>query len=355
MPRVRSGSDLAAVKVESKDIETKEEQFKKKIEPEKGFDLKQIGTHYESRRQLRREKLVLRYGELVPLTARSDKGWHSHVLAFARYSLIETAIIATNLNDNEVTFHFDLENLRPFFQSPRLKDNSVVMVTNWLDDSQPPDYFFLKEYLNSKRDIKLEPFHSVVLSLNVNQNDPFVYKKVLDKSIKRTKEKLAARESIESDQISLLVTDILQRTPSDVFKFADTVGTIHENLLKGQGLEFSDLCFGNTKLINDPTLTARLVALCTRITEASEFKPNNPPKIAAASFLKRSKMEPIVFATPELGRWSTVGGLGVMVDELAQGIAALGYEVWVVSPYYERNRKGETGYLAKDPAGFAHV
>ena len=26
--------------------------------------------------------------------------------------------------------------------------------------------------------------------------------------------------------------------------------------------------------------------------------------------------------------------------------------MWVLSPYYERNRKGETGYLSRDPAGF---
>jgi starch synthase len=49
---------------------------------------------------------------------------------------------------------------------------------------------------------------------------------------------------------------------------------------------------------------------------------------------------PIVFCTPELGRWSTVGGLGVMVDELAIGLADLGQDVTVISPYYERNRKG---------------
>ena len=61
-----------------------------------------------------------------------------------------------------------------------------------------------------------------------------------------------------------------------------------------------------------------------------------------------------MFCTPELGRWSTVGGLGVMVDELAYGLALLGQEVWVISPYYERNRKGETGYLAKDPAGIEY-
>jgi starch synthase len=58
-----------------------------------------------------------------------------------------------------------------------------------------------------------------------------------------------------------------------------------------------------------------------------------------------------VFATPELGRWSTVGGLGVMVDELSIGLAKLGQNVTVISPYYERNRKGQTGYLAQDPAG----
>jgi len=28
--------------------------------------------------------------------------------------------------------------------------------------------------------------------------------------------------------------------------------------------------------------------------------------------------------------------------------------VWVISPYYERNRKGETGYLARDPAGIEY-
>jgi starch synthase len=26
----------------------------------------------------------------------------------------------------------------------------------------------------------------------------------------------------------------------------------------------------------------------------------------------------------------------------------------VISPYYEKNRKGETGYLAKDPAGIEY-
>jgi len=33
---------------------------------------------------------------------------------------------------------------------------------------------------------------------------------------------------------------------------------------------------------------------------------------------------PIAFVTPEIGSWSSVGGLGVMVDELSKELARLG-------------------------------
>jgi hypothetical protein len=46
-----------------------------------------------------------------------------------------------------------------------------------------------------------------------------------------------------------------------------------------------------------------------------------------------------------MGRFSTVGGVGVMVDELTRALAALGLDIHVISPYYNFNRKGKTGYL----------
>ena len=45
---------------------------------------------------------------------------------------------------------------------------------------------------------------------------------------------------------------------------------------------------------------------------------------------------------PELGKWTTTGGLGVMVDELTQELAKMNEEVMVITPYYERNKKGDT-------------
>ena len=63
----------------------------------------------------------------------------------------------------------------------------------------------------------------------------------------------------------------------------------------------------------------------------------------------------IVLVTPELGRWSTIGGLGVMVNELSIGFAELGHKVVVISPYYEFNRKNETNYLERDPDGIKYT
>jgi len=59
----------------------------------------------------------------------------------------------------------------------------------------------------------------------------------------------------------------------------------------------------------------------------------------ARRVLWTNTVSPIVFVTPELGKWSTVGGLGVMVDELSVGLAELGADVICISPYYNLDRK----------------
>lgn len=121
-------------------------------------------------------------------------------------------------------------------------------------------------------------------------------------------------------------------------------------------MSLNDLFLHNEKMKNDIGLTSKLMALCKSITEGGkDSKAYNSALNAAKVCFESNKLGPLVFCSPELGRWSTVGGLGVMVDELSVGLAALGQEVYVISPYYERNRKGVTGYLAKDPAGIEFV
>ena len=63
----------------------------------------------------------------------------------------------------------------------------------------------MKEY------IRLRPFQSAASGISICSNDPFVLKKTLTQSIERTKVKLTSGQSIESEQISLLFTEILER------------------------------------------------------------------------------------------------------------------------------------------------
>lgn len=72
----------------------------KSMDPGKGFDLGQIDTHYAHRRQLRKQKMVLRYGELIVLAAKDTEHKHKpEILCYARYALTETLVIATNMSD----------------------------------------------------------------------------------------------------------------------------------------------------------------------------------------------------------------------------------------------------------------
>jgi starch synthase len=75
----------------------------------------------------------------------------------------------------------------------------------------------------------------------------------------------------------------------------------------------------------------------------------------AKNLLFSNILGPICFLTPELGRWSTVGGLGVMVDELSQGLKKIGQEIIMISPYYDRNRKNEQNYLQNDPFNIKYI
>ena len=88
---------------------------------------------------------------------------------------------------------------------------------------------------------------------------------------------------------------------------------------------------------------------------SKELQDKNAPTLFAEKLVLSNRLGPIVFTCPELGRFSTAGGLGVMVDELSQGLVNIGQEVWVISPYYERNKHGQTGYLTDDPANINWV
>ena len=80
--------------------------------------------------------MVLRYGDIFYLSARhaaNDNERIDDVMCFARYSLIETVIIATNLSEEEREFSIDFSALLPTFKKT-YQNSTVIMVRDCLDE-----------------------------------------------------------------------------------------------------------------------------------------------------------------------------------------------------------------------------
>ena len=95
--------------------------------------------------------MVLRYGELVMLSARDElREFIPDILCYARYSLMETVIIATNLSDDTRKFFLDLSQLLPVYQKA-YTNNTVVMIKNVISDDSEPQYYFLREFIELRK------------------------------------------------------------------------------------------------------------------------------------------------------------------------------------------------------------
>ena len=161
--------------------------------------MSKIHTHYSNRRQIRKQKMVLRYGELIMLAARDhDYNYMNDILVFARYSLMETVIIATSLCDHNKSFNLDMTQLLPTLKKT-YPNNTIVMVKNIISDEKEPEYFFLREFVELRQLRQLPAYRSLMISVTICDDDQFIFKKCLTDSIERTKRNLLAHRSIETE------------------------------------------------------------------------------------------------------------------------------------------------------------
>lgn len=351
--RVRSSSLVTAIK-NVNEVKRKEEEVTKQLGPEYGFDLKKIQLHYEHRRNLRKEKAVLRHGLLIPLSAKHSEGWHSHVLAFARFSHAETAIIAINFTDSQVSFFIDFANLLPHFEK-HYHTNTVVMFSDWMKESET-EYYFLMELIKDKMPFTLPPFGSICKGIKICKDEPLLYAVSIQKSFARLNTKVIANKDCSNTQLCEYLFSTVTQGKS-LNDFAMVLAYIFNKFLHPQKIHMHVLLHRLGIISENPVIGGKLFAYCWKIYQ---YKAKNPQisQFSAIQAIEEmcltNKLGPIVFLAPELGRWSTVGGLGVMVDELTQGLALLNEDVYVITPYYNKNRKGEEGYLANDPGGFSY-
>ena len=133
--------------------------------------------------------MVLKYGELIMLSAKNQKNeLLSDILVYARFSLSETVVIATNMSEKPQSFYLNMQNLLPTFKQA-YSNNTVVIVKSVLtqDNNNEPDYLFLREFIETRNLKSLPAYRSMMISVTICEDDQYIFKKSLTTSIERTK------------------------------------------------------------------------------------------------------------------------------------------------------------------------
>ena len=313
------------------------------------FELKKIIAHYDNRRKIRRDHQSLQSGKMIFLNHKgSDK-----IISFARYLKdCDTSIIVLNCSSKVESIELDLNNLKQFFDFSNC--NSICYIDDYVTN-QKGQFYFLNEIFNDKHTITLRPFSSVIFGIALVPISIVNYSRVMAQSVSRMSKQIKSENSKDSTVDSFAIAQQLKFMLDynlSLTEFAKWLNTVNTTLWK-YNIKYSTF-FQKLNFIKTSNYSTKYYSYINKLSKipSEGFGKYTKLPLYVDLILKENKYGSICFVTPELGRWSTVGGLGVMVDELTTCLAKLGQDVIVITPYYHKNRKGVEGYLETDPAGF---
>ena len=336
----------------AREIDSKQNNLVQSLKQQEGFDLTKIKYRYDQRREMRQNHNCLKVGELIYLNAYDNKNnVHPGIFAFARKTPEETGIFAINFRDKETNFLLDLSSLL----GEDGNSKSICYIVDWTTDNKG-EYYFLREITQSHVNRTIGPYETVCFGFSMEPSSTDKYREVLEKSNSRLVADLKSTDnnSLDNYEMSLELKDILDKQlPIEEFsKWMDNILELFEKY----NININDYIKKLEFLKNNEKFTTEFFKKCFILKNIKSFDTKNAKVIkTAGNIFDSNTLGPICFVTPELGRWSTVGGLGVMVDELSQGLNAIGQEIIMISPYYHQNRKGKTDYLANDPFNIHYI
>jgi hypothetical protein len=376
MVRSRSRDDMRGGSVKSLSVDeyrrmsAMEDQVRQEIDPASGFDIAQIQGHYTHRMLLRQQIEALRVGTMSPL--RVDAHLGDHVFAFARFTDTEIVVVAANFADgredvahaNGCDVDLDLRQLWEYLPDCYTRGGAVgdyySVVDAFTDEEHSSELATLEEIVFRRYHVHINALGVVLLRLQKLAATGERRQAHFAQCIQRlqTAESADLKDPRENGAVAALARGAATSIPA----FAKALTDIR-SALRAEGcdddsvLRILQLCIQRASQLLfmvsyegvpapkdfDPPVAERIVAYLTHMSTAAQ--DDALLGMARALVSRTTKLGPLVFLSAELGRFSTAGGLGVMVDELTKGLVGLGLDVYVISPYYTVNRKNQTGYL----------
>ena len=344
-------------KLRKNSINMREENYNNNPTNENDTNINNLNSENENKLKSLYE--ILSKGNIIFLEAfDNNKEPHKNILAFARQTEEQTGIFVINLKDYETNFSLDFSNLFGLNhdESEKTNFNTICYIEDWLTDGRG-DFYFLREIINEHLTRKIPPFSLICFGFAIVPFSDENYRNCMDKSNARmiTEIRMNPKNSLDSFQVSNQLYEILDKKMS-IEEFAKWYYYII-NLLSKYNVSFYDY-IKRLEFIHENNLSTIFFQYCYDISHMKAALENTPNAILieeAENIIKGSDLGSICVITPELGRWSTVGGLGVMVDELSQGLCNLGQDLIMISPYYNMNKKGQHDYLANDPFDIQYI
>ena len=303
------------------------------------LDIQKIENHFIALRKLRSKHESIKEGKLIFLKALNPNGNQlNELFTFARQSNNEICIFIINLKEEEKYFCLDLSSLF----NKNIEVNTVIYIEN-KEKEKKGEYFLFGELNQVFLNKKIEGYQSKYFWLSITDFNEDNYQKALNNKKVNNNINMNTNNIFDDYQIINQLKEILNKQlPIEKFnKWASNLSLF----LRNNNISLSNYI---NKIISNLEQNENLISIFSSYCHKSNEK-------ISKKIINSNKLGLISFITPEIGRWSSIGGLGVMVDELTQGLSALGQEIIIISPYYYKNRKGFTNYLSQDDFNFKKI
>jgi glycogen synthase len=377
MVRSRSSEDMLKLSIRSvsaediRQLDKAEEDLRREIGPQEGYDIRQIRGHYEHRLRLRTSYEALREGHMVALVVREQAKYQ--VLAFARFTLKQIILVLTNVRSGHDGAPFappietivDLRPLAEALVSAGFQNgctyfgawDQVVELCDCFTGARNPARYAFEEFLFRRFCVTLKPLETRVLELCPVPERTESCEALHQQALLRLHED----DDMLLDARANWIAGHLARHAASLKTFAQALSFLQQLLLSlGKGVmeqrarHLIQVCLQRASLLAGEqeypphgfraVTGERLLAYLMILSSCGRGSLRETARQAITG----NHMGPVVLFSPELGRFSSIGGLGTMIDELSKGLADLGLEVYVISPAYTFNRRGETRYLERD-------
>ena len=345
--------------------------IEKQLSKTKGIKSSSIKEHYEKMRILRQSHKSLLNGKLYFIQNNNNK-----LLSFCREDLDnnEIAFIGINFGDIESKLDLDFSYLLKKSLCQNLDTNTIIKIENW-DDSEI-NYYFPDEIFLRKHIINIMPYDSFMIGFSVVKPfEPDLYHKIFSDSLidlcktindnlrNESNNKIKNKKFLSSLGkysydlyiISSQLKYILENNLS-LCEFSKWLNTI-QSVLSEYGIKYLDYFNNLTFIQKTPELSTQYYKYISLLNALPSNSFEKYPKINLYTDLieRSNQFGTICFVTPEIGKWTSVGGLGIMVDELTQCLAKLGQDIIIISPYYHIDKNGKNNYLEDNENSFVYI